>query len=188
MVKKLAHSGFEEDLAKLKEEFRAEAESVIEQIRAGNRARENLQSLVMSNFSASHEIAQERRLDAVGIAWVAIQKYRESIPWYIWAVDAVGYKEKYFGPNLIPLLKKGDYLSALAPTREIDEPVTSQRPFLGDDLFTLSRLGGPRKNNDHDSQRSTHAARSARQPEDARAEHQARRGRDSVRSPAWRSS
>jgi hypothetical protein len=93
----------------------------------------------MSNFAASHRAAQDRRLEAIAVAWTAIRKQHDSIPWYIWTVDLVGYREKLFGPQLTPLLRKGNYESILEPTGEVDKAVVLQRPFLGDHLYGLYR-------------------------------------------------
>lgn len=141
-VKRMVHSTFDEDLARAKEVFRSETEGALERLRAENRARENLQAAAMSNFAASHRAAQDRRLEAIGVAWTAITRVRDCIPWYIWTVDLCGYKEKLFGSRLIPLLRKADYGSILQPTLEIDKAVVLQRPFLGDHLYGLYRTYG----------------------------------------------
>ena len=130
---------YDTKLENLKSELRLSQETFLENIRADRANRESIRASTLANFSAAQQAAYKRRIEAVDVLWKAVLQSRTETPEmaYIYIVDAIGYKEEFFGPNLKDPLKSIDYVKALGSSQSNSDQVTEVRPFIGEELYSL---------------------------------------------------
>ena len=130
---------YDTKLENLKSELRLSQETFLENIRADRAGRESIRAATLANFSAAQQAAYKRRIEAVEVLWKAVLQSRTVTPEmaYIYTVDAIGYKEEFFGPNLKNPLKSIDYVKAIGSSQSNSDQVTEVRPFIGEELYSL---------------------------------------------------